>query len=502
MKTRKPLLLINPRITSKPRFPLAVMQLATALRADRPVQILDGNVHADFAERATALLASGDFAAVGLSVMGGPQLVSALAASRAIRQALPGLPIVWGGYFPTICPDAALNGDSPVSQVVRGPGEATLAELLRALDDGAAAEALAAIDGLSWRHAGQLVHNRERAFSAQSLQQPLDYHGVDQPQQYLRPTYLGRRTTGYQAALGCRYRCTFCGVAAMFRGKTALPGAERLDRDLGYLKAEFGADSVQFYDHNFFDRESAMLPLLEVLAHHALPWWCYARADALAQLSEAAWALVRRSRLRMAYIGAETPNPQLLREMRKGTQVDQTLAAVEQCRRHGVIPELSFMLAPPHDPEGETERCFDFIRRIKRLHPAAEIMLHINTPLPTAPGPGRAPLAATPLRDLQGQPVRFPDHVEGWAEPAWVAYWCHRNAPWVSERLLERIRGFTTVLGCRFPTVTDIRAPSWQRRTLSASAAWRYRFGRYERPWELQLLQRMVRLWDPQLSSL
>ena len=84
----------------------------------------------------------------------------------------------------------------------------------------------------------------------------------------------------------------------------------------------------------------------------------------------------------MAYIGAESPSDWLLHDIRKGTSADQTLAAIEQCRSHGVIPELSFMLAPPQDPEGETERTFDFIRHIKRMHPTTEIMIYIYTPLP------------------------------------------------------------------------------------------------------------------------
>ena len=64
-----------------------------------------------------------------------------------------------------------------------------------------------------------------------------------------------------------------------------LPPAERLDRELLYLKTSVGADSIQFYDHNFFDREEDMIPILEVLARHELPWWCYARSDALLKLS-------------------------------------------------------------------------------------------------------------------------------------------------------------------------------------------------------------------------
>ena len=500
--TQKRVLLINPTITSRnaARFPLAVMNLAAALRPTYEARILDGNIDRDFV--ATASAAAGGFDAVGISVMGGPQLQAAVAVSRAIRAAAPSTAIIWGGYFPTICPDASLNSDY-VDYVIRGQGEASLTELLEAHFAGRA-DRLPGIDGISWRGADGVVHNPDRKFTSSSLSETLPYDTVDNPRQYLKKTYLGQRTTGYQAALGCRFRCTFCGVAAMFHGKTALPFADRLDHDLRLLKEQFGADSVQFYDHNFFDREVDMVPLLEILARHSMPWWCYARADALVGLSDSSWALVRKSRLRMAYIGAESPSNEVLRDMRKGTSTDHTLTVVEKCRSNGVVPELSFMLAPPHDPEGETERTFEFIRQIKRIHPATEVMLHINTPLPPRIHPG-GPKTQRPLqllRDYEGKRVVFPDSADGWADPFWSNYWCHQDAPWVSPSLRRRIRDFTTVLGCRFPTVTDTKVPTWQKSALSTTAAWRYRLQRYDRPWELDLMKKFVRLWDPRVFSL
>ncbi|MCV2363464.1 B12-binding domain-containing radical SAM protein [Paucibacter sp. DJ1R-11] len=491
----KRVLLINPRITSNARFPLAVMHLAAALRGRYATRILDGNLDPNVPEAAAAAVREGGYAAVGLSVMGGPQLPAALAVSRAIRAVAPELPIVWGGYFPTLCTDATLNSDC-VDYALRGQGEQGFVELLDALTQG---QPPGEVAGLSWCREGEIVHNADRAFSTAPLQLELSYDEVDEPQRYLGPTYLGHRTTGYQAALGCRYRCTFCGVAAMFRGKTALPEAERLERDLRRLQSRFGADSVQFYDHNFFDREVEMAPLLEVLARVQMPWWCYARADALQGLSAASWAQVRRSRLRMAYIGAESPSDSMLRDMRKGTRSDQTLAVVETCRANGVVPELSFMLAPPHDPEGETERTFDFIRQVKRLHPQAEIMLHIHTPLPPRRlGEGRW----TPRDPALPKGFVFPDSADAWAQKEWVDYWCHKDAAWLSPALRERIRDFRTVLGCRFPTLTDIRAPAWQKTALRAASAWRYRTARYDRPRELRWLERAVKLWDPQLNAL
>jgi anaerobic magnesium-protoporphyrin IX monomethyl ester cyclase len=498
-------LLINPTITSRrtARFPLAVLSLAEALEGRHPTTLLDGNIDRDFVASAVRLIRSVQVDAVGMTIMGGPQLRSAIAASRAIRAASPGIPIIWGGAFPTNCPDAALRSPH-VDYVVRGQGEETFTQLLDTLarDD---SDALRSIGGLSWRRGEEIVHNRARTFSASSLSNRLPYERLDNPAQYLSTTYLGQRTAGYQAALGCRYRCTFCGVAAMFRGKTALPTAARLEEDLRFLTGRLGVDALQFYDHNFFDREVDMVPLLEILARFELPWWCFARSDALVNLSERSWELVKKSRMRMAYIGAESPSDWLLHDVRKGTRPDQTLAAIEACRGHGVTPELSFMLAPPRDPDGETEKTLDFIHLIKRRYPETEVMIYIYTPLPPSPDatPGRGARTMSELRDCDGNPVIFPATADEWALPPWHSYWCHSGAPWLSERLRQRIRDFTTVLGCRFPTVMDVRAPySFGKTTLRALASWRYRYRKYDRPWELDLWKRVIKLKDPRVLSL
>jgi radical SAM superfamily enzyme YgiQ (UPF0313 family) len=502
MTLLKRILLINPTITSRrsARFPLAVLNLSASLDGFYASSIIDGNIDRDFVASTLKTLAAGGVDAVGVSVMGGPQLRSAIVVSRAIRAKFPAIPIIWGGHFPSICAEASL--DSPYADyAIRGQGEETLREVLDCIFNGTDP---AAIAGLSWRSEGAVVHNKSRGFSVAGLGRPLPYERLGDPANYLARTFLGRRTTGYQAALGCRFRCTFCGVASMFRGKTALPPADRLDRDLNYLTKQMGVDAVQFFDHNFFDREQDTVPLLEVLAKHELPWWCFARSDALLNLSERSWALVRKSRLRMAYIGAESPSDWLLHDVRKGTNTDQTLAAIEKCRSNGVIPELSFMLAPPHDPEGETEKTFDFIRHVKRIHPKTEIMLYIYAPLPPAPGAKNPQVerAVANLRDGDGAPLIFPTTADGWAEPQWVSYWCHTDVPWLDERMRRRIRDFTTVLGCRFPTITDVRSPYWGKSALRALASWRYRLQRYEKPWELDFSKRFIKLWDPRVSGL
>jgi radical SAM superfamily enzyme YgiQ (UPF0313 family) len=262
---------------------------------------------------------------------------------------------------------------------------------------------------------------------------------------------------------------------------------------------------MQFYDHNFFDREETSVPLLEGLARLAVPWWCYARADTMAGFSPATWDLVRRSRLRMAYIGAEAASDEALRQMKKGSRVEHTLAVARLCRENGVVPELSFVLGGPDDPEGETERTLTFIKRLKQVHPECEVVLYFYSPTPrraaasaAAGGSLRLPVMASYGKDGPALPATPLE----WTERRWIDYVCHQDAPWLTPRLRRRVRDFATVLGCRFPTVQDHATPRWGKAVLRNLARWRYRSGRYGHPWELELARRLVPLRQPQSESL
>lgn len=508
-------LLINPHMCApgSTRLPLSILNLAAVLQGRCPWRVVDGNVHADAVARALAALREARHALVGVTVMPGPQVATAIEISVAIRAAHPDVPIAWGGYFPTLYPDAAINAPY-VDYVVRGQGEATLLELLERLPDagppsadGSASEAaaLAGVAGLTWKREGQVVHNRERPVVDPAALPALPYERVDVAS-YLRPSFMGRRTAVHQAALGCRWKCEFCGVVSMWNGTTRLDAPERLQQALGTLRDRWGADGVQFYDHNFFDREETSVPVLEALARLQMPWWCYARADTLARFSTATWEKLRASRLRMTYVGAETASDEVLQRMRKGARVDHTLEVALRCAAYGVIPEFSFVLGGPEDPEGEIERTFQFIRLIKQKNPASEIILYFYSPTPQV---DRAALRRDPggvhlprLRSYGPAGPPLPSTPEEWTQPRWVSWVCHQDAPWLTPRMRQRVQDFARVLACRFPTVQDYRTPRWGKGVLRVLAGWRYAAGYYHRPWELEAAQRVLRLREPQRESL
>ena len=105
------ILLFNPRATRprNRRLPLAILAIAAVLEGREDYEIVDGNVDDNPTATILQLIEQHSVELLGVSVMPGPQMVAAMEASREIRRVHPRVKIVWGGYFPSVYPDAALN---------------------------------------------------------------------------------------------------------------------------------------------------------------------------------------------------------------------------------------------------------------------------------------------------------------------------------------------------------------------------------------------------------
>ncbi len=128
------IILFNPRAT-RPRncrLPLSVLALAAVLEGREQYWIVDGNIEDNPTATIIRLIDEYNVELLGVTVMPGPQMAAAMEVSREIRRLRPKVKIVWGGYFVSIYPDAALNA-AYVDYVVRGQGEETLLELIAAL---------------------------------------------------------------------------------------------------------------------------------------------------------------------------------------------------------------------------------------------------------------------------------------------------------------------------------------------------------------------------------
>jgi radical SAM superfamily enzyme YgiQ (UPF0313 family) len=491
------IILLHPR-TGKPknrRFPLAILSIAAVLeghdgKAGEDYAIVDGNLDPNPGNTLDQLASGRNVELLAVSVMPGPQMVSAVELCRAFRKRYPGVPIVWGGYFPSLYTDAALNAGY-VDYCVRGQGEETFPELLEALRG---FRALKNVRGLSFTDAfGLHVHNAMRPLRSPNDFPWLPYHRLP-VEKYLLPTFLGHRTAVHQASIGCPYRCQFCGVVPIFDGRQKTETPQRTAAVLTHLRQQYGIDAVQFYDNNFFLNESHAREQAELIAPLGLRWWAEGRIDAFLRYSDATLRAMRESGATMIFFGAESGSDKVLANMNKQITSAQTLELAARIRQFGIIPEFSFVVGDPANPEEDTRATIDFVRRIKRLNPAAEIIVQHYIPVPNPNG----------MYGSVEDQIRFPSTPDEWATDRWLNFTIRQDPqlPWLPRAVQRRIDNFELVINSRWPTIQDVHLPKWGRWMLQSLSGWRYALGFYGFPVELEWAQRFVALRKPRWESL
>ena len=217
--------------------------------------------------------------------MPGPQLCEAVPLSRRLKALLPGVPIVWGGYFPSQHADAVLR-DEAIDYCVRGQGEHAFAALMRVLTSGGALDSIA---GLSYRQDGRIRHNAVPPLAPLDPLPSWPYERVDMPR-YFHRHYLGARVGAHHSSYGCPHACSFCAVVGIANRRWVAESPERVERVLRLFQTRYGADAVQFHDMDFFISEPRTKAIGR--AHRralGMTWWALGRVDELMRYDTATW---------------------------------------------------------------------------------------------------------------------------------------------------------------------------------------------------------------------
>lgn len=483
---RDHLVLYNPLATryGRHRIPMSILQ--ASLLTEGPTTIVDGNIEPRALQRILELTAPrGAGHVLGMTVMAGPQTTRAIRELAVLRSERPELRILWGGYFPSMHTDTVLRSGQ-VDAVVRGAGEATLRDLMAAYRADAD---VSAIDGISMLRDGEPVHNAERVPTHPDELPRLPYESLPMTQ-YLLRTHMGKRTAAYHSSIGCPFRCNFCGVVKVYKPRFLYESPERTAATLSFLKDRFGADAIEFFDVNFFHHRGRAVELSERIAPLGLSWWGEGRIDTLLNYRDEDLRTLRRSGLTMIYSGAEAADDAQLAALDKDLTADQAFAYVERMRHVGIVPELSFIMGAPPDPEADFHRTAAYIRALLAKNPDIEVIVYLYTPVPQIDDYVKG--------GLEG--FAYPATLDEWATPRWEKFGTNKypSTPWLSRSLFLRIKEFEAVLHARYPTKTDVAMTPLLRNALRTLGSWRYKLRFYTLPVEVVLLQKMVHYRRPE----
>ncbi len=350
--------------------PLGLAWLAAVLEQDgHDVSILDAHA---------ALLSLDDvlcwirererFELVGITATT-PLIGNAVEIARRLKQQSPAVRIVLGGVHPTVLPEEVL-GEPAVDVVVRGEGERTLSDL-------AAAKPLEAIDGISYRLEGKVIHNPDRELIRDLDVLPFPAYHLLPMKQYRPAAGAAKRTpaTSVLATRGCPGRCTFC--YRIFDNRLRCRSGRKVAEEVKLLQDRYGIREVCFYDDTFSAVKREVQAFCQAVRELKLDltWSCFSRIDTY---HEDTFRMMKEAGCHQVMVGVESANPTILHNINKQIDVEKVAGIVRSMQKLGLEVRAAFMLGNP----GETEETMEEnIRFAIKLDPDLAIF-NITTPYP------------------------------------------------------------------------------------------------------------------------
>lgn len=495
------ILLFNPRAANyKPRIPNSILSIAASVNYLYDYAIVDGNLETNPWEKIEAYLHTGLYKYFACTVMPGPQLKQAIPFAKRLKENYPQIIIIWGGYFASnqwkVCMDSGW-----IDYIVYGPGDKTFPRLINALENNLPVDLIA---NLIWKKDGVIQKNIKDELYDQDSLPDLPYATLDKfypLKKYLGKTFLGTKTIAYHSSIGCPFTCAFCGIVPIYNARWKGKSAQLIYRDIKYLKENFGGNAIEFHDNNFFVSEKRTIEFAELIEKENMIWWGEGRIDTIDKYSDASLKKMRKSGCRMIFFGAETGNDAILKEMDKGgTQTGaQIKAFAARMKKFDIIPEYSFVLGTPASTEAEVNMRIDediaFIRTIKEINPDTEIIIYVYSPVPTE--------GSDLFSAVEKSGFHFPQKLEDWISPKWENFDLRKNplTPWLKPYMIDKIKNFETILNGYYPTVSDYKIQTTQRKILRNLSAWRYKSKMYAAPYEIKVVQKFIRYRQPELEG-
>ncbi|HTL81742.1 MAG TPA: radical SAM protein [Bacteroidia bacterium] len=495
----KKILLFNPRAANhKPRIPNSVLQVAASIDGESEWTIIDGNLEEHPASKIFHHLRSGAYDVFACTVMPGPQLRQAIPISKDVREHFPEVKIVWGGYFPSNQPKVCLDSGF-VDVIINGPGDKAFPLLMKSWESGVGS--WENIPNLIYKTDGKIVTTKKDEIYDQDELPDLPYEKLNSIypiQKYLGKTWLGKNTIAYHSSFGCPFTCSFCAVVPIYNARWKGKSAEKIYKDIRFLKETYGGDSIEFHDNNFFVSEKRVVEFSKLMLNEKMNWWGEGRIDTIDKFKDDSLKLMRDAGCKMIFFGAETGDDVRLKKMDKGgTQTgEQILRFADRMKKFGIIPEYSFVLGTPADSADESRKQIEddiaFIRKVKEVNPETEIIIYTYSPVPTE--------GSALFEQVKATGFHFPEKLEDWISPAWENFDLRKNplTPWLDPAMINRIRNFETVLNGYYPTVSDVRFSPAKKSFSRLYSALRYKSGFYSFPIGIKAMQKIWKYRQPE----
>lgn len=368
--------------------PLGLINLATVLRSsphgvkifDFPLDIrrkalpMDRHIYRACARH--ILQFAPDLAAFSVQCTTYPPAVQI---AEELKKLHPKLKIAFGGHNASCVDELTLSRFPFIDAIVRGEGEITFPQLVRAFEGQVP---LASVDGITFRMLDRVVRNPDRELIEKLDSLPAsDYTFVSPLHKYRDVCGIGRSIAILEIGRGCPHRCVYCSQSIMWRRRARTFSTDRIIGEMKNLAENFGAECFLLAFDQFTAKrgfaEQFCLGLIDAGLNH-LPWYCISRLDTV---DKDLLNLMRKAGCETMCYGIDSGSKKTLAFIRKDIDRDVLFDRVSETTEAGIVPTLSFVIGFPEETRQDLEATLELALKSAATG-NANILVQMTTILP------------------------------------------------------------------------------------------------------------------------
>ena len=251
--------------------------------------------------------------------------------ARAMRKAFPHAYIIYGGVHPTYHWREILRDEPYVHAIVRGEGEETIRQVVRALKE---QTPLSRVDGIAYHGTEGPIATKPATVITDLDAYRIGWELID----HSRYSYWGgKRAVVIQFSRGCPHLCNYCGQRGFWtRWRHRDP--VKLAAEIAHLHRNHGVEVFNFADENPSAGRKAWRAFLEALIAENIEVTLVGstRADDIVRDADILH-LYKKAGFERFLLGMEQTDEATLQLIRKGGTISSDREAVRLLRQHNIL---------------------------------------------------------------------------------------------------------------------------------------------------------------------
>jgi len=226
-------------------------------------------------------------------------------------------------------------------------------------------------DGQSVKNLKGLVYKEGKRVIKNTLPDFVPFSKYPVPDRRSLPNHLyysqvsqWRNFTIMLTTLSCTHNCAFCPMGSgPWKKRLSFRTVKQVVDEMELCQKQFHINEIDIFDADFFTSKKRVIDISNEILRRNLKirWSCRARIDSVD--GESLNAAARAGCARIMY-GIETPNPQILHNLKKDTDNLNTEKVLKMTRKSGIRPLGFFMLGNPGETEDNIKATIRYAKKL------------------------------------------------------------------------------------------------------------------------------------------